>query len=60
LDKVKISVTIEKKTADEIEGYYRKIVVEAASSGKEIPKLSHVYEEIIKLGWETKKRELKK
>lgn len=56
MPKAKVSVTIDKGLADEVDVYYRKLVAEAAKSGKPIPKISNVYEEIIQKGWETVKR----
>lgn len=55
--KTRISITIDDKTAKEIELYYREKVKIAAEKGAVIPKLSNVYEEIIEKGWE---RSLKK
>jgi len=57
LAKTRISITIDDKTAKEIELYYREKVKIAAEKGAVIPKLSNVYEEIIEKGWE---RSLKK
>lgn len=50
--KTRISITIDDKTAKEIELYYREKVKVAAEKGAVIPKLSNVYEEIIEKGWE--------
>jgi len=55
--KAKVSVTIDGDLAKEIDAYLRKLVVEAARSGKPIPKQSNVYEEIVRRGWEAVKRE---
>ncbi len=57
MTKAKISVTIDKDLADEIDTYHRKLVVEAAKSGKSIPRQSNVYEEIVRRGWEVLKKE---
>ena len=59
MTKAKISVTIDKDLADEIDTYHRKLVVEAAKSGKSIPRQSNVYEEIVRRGWEVLKKEKK-
>lgn len=50
--KTRISITIDDKTAKEIELYYRKKVKIAAEKGQAIPKLSNIYEEIIEKGWD--------
>ena len=50
--KTRISITIDDKTAKEIELYYREKVKIAAEKGGVIPKLSNVYEEIIEKGWD--------
>lgn len=50
--KTRISITIDDKTAKEIELYYRDKVKTAAEKGEAIPKLSNIYEEIIEKGWE--------
>ena len=59
MPKAKISVTIDKEIADEIDAYHRKLVVEAAKSGKPIPKQSNVYDEIVRKGWDTMKKRKK-
>ncbi len=59
MTKAKVSVTIDKELADEVDAYYRKLVAEAAKSGRPIPKISNVYEEIIQKGWDAAKRERK-
>ena len=46
--KVKVSITIDQELAKEIDKYLRELVVEAAKSGKHIPKQSNVYEEVVK------------
>ena len=51
MPKAKVSVTIAKELVDEVDGYFRKLVVDAAKSGKPIPKISNVYEEIVARGW---------
>lgn len=50
--KTRISITIDDETAKAIELYYRDKVKIAAEKGEVIPKLSNIYEEIIKKGWE--------
>ena len=60
MPKAKISVTIDKDLADEIDTYHRKLVVDAAKSGKPIPKQSNVYEEIVRKGWDTMKNDKRK
>jgi len=57
--KVKISITLEGELAKEIDTYLRERVMEAAKSGKPIPKQSNIYEEIIGKGWDALKRQLK-
>ena len=52
MPKARISITIDSKTAREIEDYYRTRVKTAAENEDSIPKLSNVYEEIVMLGWE--------
>jgi len=56
LAKVKVSFTLDEEVAQEIDGYLRELVGEAAKSGKPIPKQSNVYEEIVKKGWDSVKR----
>jgi len=58
--KVKVSITVDGELAKEIDGYMRKLVVEAAKSGGNIPKQSNVYEEIVRKGWEALKKENRK
>jgi len=58
--KVKVSIAIDEKLAKEIDSYLRELVMEAAKSGKPIPKQSNVYEEIVWKGWEVVKKERKK
>lgn len=58
--KVKVSITIDQEMAREIDLYHREIVVDAAKTGKPIPKQSNVYEEIVKKGWESIKNERRK
>lgn len=58
--KVKVSITLDEELAKEIDGYLRELVVEAAKSGKPIPKQSNIYEEIVNKGWETIKKNRKK
>jgi hypothetical protein len=60
MPKARISITIDSKTAREIEDYYRIRVKTAAENEDSIPKLSNVYEEIVMLGWESVKKNLKK
>jgi hypothetical protein len=52
LAKTRISITIDDKTAQAIELYYREKVKIAAEKGDAIPKLSNIYEEIIEKGWD--------
>lgn len=56
MGRVRLSITIDENLAKEIEEYYRKAVIEAAQAGNVIPKISHVYERILKLGWEKLKK----
>jgi len=51
LAKTRISITIDDKTAKDIELYYRDMVKDAVDKGQPIPKLSNIYEEIIEKGW---------
>ena len=60
MTKTKVSVTIDGELAKEIDNYLRELVMEAAKSGKPIPKQSNVYEEIVRKGWEVVKKERKK
>jgi hypothetical protein len=60
MPKARISITIDSKTAHDIENYYRSKVKTAAENEDSIPKLSNVYEEIVTLGWESVKKNLKK
>jgi len=55
--KAKVSITIDGDLAKEIDEYLRKQVVEAAKSGKPIPKQSNVYEELVRRGWEAMKKD---
>ena len=57
--KVKVSITIDEKLGKEIDSYLRELVMEAAKSGRPIPKQSNVYEEIVRKGWEVIKKERK-
>lgn len=57
MPKAKISVTIDGELAREVDAYFRRLVAEAAKSGKPIPKQSNVYEEVVKRGWEAMKKE---
>ena len=57
--KAKVSVTIDGDLAKEIDIYLRKLVVEAAKSGKPIPKQSNVYEELVRKGWDAMKKDRK-
>jgi len=59
MPKAKISVTIDGSLAKEIDSHFRKLVADAAKSGKPIPKISNVYEEIVRRGWEAMKKERK-
>lgn len=59
MPKAKVSVTIDGSLAKEIDSYFRKLVTDAAKSGKPIPKISNVYEEIVRKGWEAMKKEKK-
>jgi len=56
LTKVNVSFTLDEAIAEEIDGYLRELVGEAAKSGKPIPKQSSVCEEVVKKGWESVKR----
>jgi hypothetical protein len=56
MPKTKISVTVEAGLAEEIDEYFRKLVKQAATSGNDIPKISNIYEDIIKKGWEAIKK----
>jgi len=55
LGRIKIGITIREELAKEIEDFYRQLIMEALRSKEKIPKLSHLYEEIIEMGWEAKK-----
>lgn len=57
MPKAKISVTIDGSLAKEIDSHFRKLVAEAAKSGKPIPKQSNIYEEIIRKGWDALRKE---
>lgn len=59
MSKAKVSVTINKELADDIDAYFRKLVAEAARSGRPIPKISNVYEEVVAKGWEAVKKDKK-
>ena len=59
MTKAKVSVTIDSDLAKEIDAYLRKVVVEAAKSGRPIPKQSNVYEEIVRKGWDAMKKDRK-
>jgi hypothetical protein len=60
MPKARISVTIDSKTAHEIENYYRSKVKIALEKEIAIPKLSNIYEEILATGWESVKKSPKK
>ncbi len=60
MPKAKISVTIDGSLTKEIDIYFRKLVADAAKSGKPIPKISNVYEEIVRRGWEAMKKQEKR
>lgn len=60
MGKTKISVTIDERTAKEIDDYFRSLVVQKAKSGEPIPNLSNIYEEVIKKGWEAARKERRK
>ena len=60
MSKARISITIDSRTARDIENYYRSRVKTAAENQDSIPKLSNVYEEIVMVGWESVKKNLKK
>jgi hypothetical protein len=60
MPKAKISITIDGSVAAEVDAYFRKLVAEAAKSGKPIPKVSNVYDEIVRRGWEQPKKEGKR
>jgi hypothetical protein len=49
----------DEQIAEEIDGYLRELVSEAAKSEKPIPRQSNIYEEIVKKGWESVKRSRK-
>jgi hypothetical protein len=57
--KVRVSFTLNEGLAKEIDGYLRRLVTNAARSGKPIPKQSNVYEEIARKGWEAVKKNRK-
>ncbi len=59
MPKAKISITVDSSVASEIDAYFRKLVAEAAKSGKPIPKISNVYDEIVRKGWEAIRKERK-
>ncbi len=59
MPKAKISVTIDGELAREVDAYFRKLVAEAAKSGRPIPKQSNVYEEIVRKGWAAMRKERK-
>ena len=44
MPKAKVSVTIDKDLANEFDAYHRMLVVEAAKSGKLIPRQSNVFD----------------
>ena len=48
--KTRISITIDDDIAKSIESYYREKIKSAVDKGEPIPKLSNIYEEIIKAG----------
>ena len=54
--KVKVSFTLDEEVAKDVAGYHRELVADALKSNKPIPKLSNIYEEIVKKGWEQTKR----
>jgi len=54
MTKTRISITIDDKTATDIEVYYREQVKIAVEKGDAIPKLSNIYEQIIERGWDSK------
>jgi hypothetical protein len=60
MTKVRVSFTLNEGLAKEIDGYLRRLVTNAARSGKPIPKQSNVYEEIVRKGWEAVKRQNRK
>ena len=60
MTKVKVSITLDRTLAEQIDQYLRELVIEAAKSGKPIPKQSNIYEEIVKKGWENLKKEKRK
>ncbi|HEX5457884.1 MAG TPA: hypothetical protein VFX64_05805 [Candidatus Nitrosotalea sp.] len=49
--KTRISITIDDTIAKEIEEHYRDKVKAAVDKRQAIPKLSNIYEDIIKDGW---------
>ena len=60
MPKARISITIDSKTAHDIENYYRSRLKMAVENEQSIPKLSNIYEEIVTTGWESVKKNLKK
>ena len=57
MTKAKILVTIDSDFADPFDKYHLKLMVEAAKSGKLIPRQSNVYDQIVRRGWEVLKKE---
>lgn len=57
--KVKVSFTLDEEVAKDVANYHRDLVAEALKSNRPIPKLSNIYEEIVKKGWESMKRSRK-
>ena len=49
--KEKISFTLDSEIADEIETYFNKLMIRAIKEKKKKPKISNVYEEMVKRGW---------
>jgi hypothetical protein len=57
LPKVRISITIEKQLADEIEKHYRSMLKKALDQNAEhLPKLANLYEQLVLEAWEKKKK----
>ena len=54
------AISIDGSLAKEIDSYFRKLVADAAKSGKPIPKISNVYEEVVTKEWELMKKEGRK
>jgi hypothetical protein len=60
LPKAKKSITVDEQLAAEIALHHRQLVRKAADSGAKIPSESSIYEEIIRRGWASVKKENRK